>query len=144
VRRVDGGRPRLLQRRRAGADRETTVVGVRLPEQVQAGVPFLWMNPNADDDGDRPVGPDPTGAARVEEALAELPLERRDLEEARARWERLAPLLQRAFPETSGASAHPPVAEVPRTCSPRRDIPGRCLGVGRLSVGTRAPHCQGN
>ena len=100
-----GKRKPTTRKRERSAGTDQTVERVRLPEQLQAGVPFLWMNPKADDGGDRPVGPDPTGAARVQAALAELPLERRDLEEARARWERLAPLLQRAFPEAPGASA---------------------------------------
>jgi hypothetical protein len=76
-------------------------VSLSLPPQLQAGSPFLWMNPRADDERSES---DTAGAARVSTALAQLPLQRRHLEEARATWQRLAPLLQRAFPEAIGES----------------------------------------
>ncbi len=60
-----------------------------VPAEVRAGLPTVWRNPRL---------------LPTAEVLPTLPVQRRDVEEAQARWRRFAPLLQRLFPELTAAA----------------------------------------
>lgn len=82
-----------------------------VPPDVRSGVATVWRNPAR-----KPVA----------EVLPTLPLQRSDIEAARARWRRFAPLLARLFPElaASGGRIDSAVLDV------RREFSAAVLGHG--------------
>ena len=64
-----------------------TKTQVQYPAELAYEIPYFWLNPNK------------APAATV---LPKLPLTREDMEEAKALWDRMAPLISHCFPDVKG------------------------------------------